>query len=164
MALGTCTASHVFRQRRPTTSSRPHHNSPATSLVSGYLIIRISGYPDGLTVQQIDIRIPACVSSNQQIQSAHTARACAVSMTDSPGRHGRIGQPPPMLRGCPGAARVAFSVRFAVAARDASTHLTEWDETLAAETRGGAEACKETMCDLLGLGCQWADFARRTCV
>ena len=52
----------------------------------------------------------------------------------------------------------------AVASHDASTHLTEWDETVAVETRGGAEASMETLCDVLGLGCQWADFARRTCV
>ena len=63
-----------------------------------------------------------------------------------------------------GSARVAFSERSAVAAHDASTHLTEWDEPVAVETRGGAEAYMETLCDVLGLGCQWADFARRTCV
>ena len=45
-----------------------------------------------------------------------------------------------------------------------STHLTEWDEPVAVETGGGAEASMETLCVLLGLGCQWADFARRTCV
>ncbi len=58
----------------------------------------------------------------------------------------------------------AAGFRGAVAAHDASTHLTEWDEPVAVETRGGAEAYMETLCDVLGLGCQWADFARRTCV
>jgi hypothetical protein len=50
-------------------------------------------------------------------------------------------------------------VRIALTARDASTHLTEWDETMAVETRGGAEAYLETLGEVLGLGCQWADFA-----
>ena len=95
-------------------------------------------------------------------------------MTDNPVRPVRIVQLPVKLRGSPdiaqtggcatGSARVAFSERFAVAAHDASTHLTEWDEPVAVETRGGAEAYMETLCDVLGLGCQWADFARRTCV
>ena len=58
-------------------------------------------------------------------------------MTDLPERPVRIGHPPPKLRGFPGTARVAISVRVALVARDASTHLTEWDETMAVETRGG---------------------------
>jgi hypothetical protein len=37
--------------------------------------------------------------------------------------------------------------------------LSEWDETMAVETRGGAEAYLETLGEVLGLGCQWADFA-----
>ena len=52
-----------------------------------------------------------------------------------------------------------ISVRIALTAHDASTHLTEWDETMAVETRGGAEAYLETLAEVLGLGCQWADFA-----
>ena len=59
---------------------------------------------------------------------------------------------------------VAISVRVAVAARDASTHLTEWDEIMAVETRGGAEAYMETLCNVLGVGIQLDDFARRTFV
>ena len=52
-------------------------------------------------------------------------------------------------------------MRIALTAHDASTHLTESDETMAVETRGGAEAYLETLGEVLGLGCQWADFAYR---
>ena len=38
----------------------------------------------------------------------------------------------------------------AVVARDASTLLTEWDEPVAVETRGGAKAYMETLCDHIG--------------
>ena len=92
-------------------------------------------------------------------------------MTDSPVRPARIVQLPIRLRGSPDIAQTGGVVAAkaggfpgAVAAHDASTHLTEWDEPVAVETRGGAEAYMETLCDVLGLGCQWADFARRTCV
>jgi len=92
-------------------------------------------------------------------------------MTDNPVRPARIVQLPIRLRGSPdiaqtggGVAAKAAGFPRAVAAHDASTHLTEWDEPVAVETRGGAEAYMETLCDVLGLGCQWADFARRTCV
>ena len=92
-------------------------------------------------------------------------------MTDHLVRPVRISQPPAKLRGSPdiaqtgrGVAAKAAGFPGAVAAHDASTHLTEWDEPVAVETRGGAEAYMETLCDVLGLGCQWADFARRTCV
>ena len=57
-----------------------------------------------------------------------------------------------------------FRNAFAVAAHDASTHLTERDEPVAVETRGGAEVYMETLCDVLGLGCQWADFAEDMCM
>ena len=89
-------------------------------------------------------------------------------MTDNPGRPVRIIQPPAKLRDSPDIAQTvaakAAGFPGAVAAHDASTHLTEWDEPVAVETRGGAEVYMETLCDVLGLGCQWADFARRTCV
>ena len=92
-------------------------------------------------------------------------------MTDNPVRPERIAQLPVKLRGSldiaqtgRGVAAKASGFPGAVAARDASTHLTEWDETMAGETRGGAEASMETLCDVLGLDSQWADFARRTCV
>ena len=95
-------------------------------------------------------------------------------MTDNPVRPVRIAQlpvKPVKLRGSPdiaqtsgGVAAKAAGFPGAVAAHDASTHLTEWDEPVAVETRGGAGAYMETLCDVLGLGCQWADFARRTCV
>jgi hypothetical protein len=52
-----------------------------------------------------------------------------------------------------------IEVRIALTAHDASTHLTEWDETMAGETRGGAEAYLETLGEVFWLGCQWADFA-----
>jgi len=90
-------------------------------------------------------------------------------MTDNPVRPVRIAQLPVKLRGSPGIAQTGGVVAAkaagfpgAVASHDASTHLTEWDETVAVETRGGAEAYMETLRDVLGLGCQWADFARRT--
>ena len=92
-------------------------------------------------------------------------------MTDNPVRPARIVQLPVRLRGSPDIAQTggvvagkAAGFPRSVAAHDASTHLTEWDEPVAVETRGGAEASMETLCDVLGLGCQWADFARRTCV
>jgi len=92
-------------------------------------------------------------------------------MTDNPVRPVRIAQLPVRLRGSPDIAQAGKEVAAkaagfpsAVAAHDASTHLTEWDEIVAVETRGGAEASMETLCDVWGLGCQWADFARRTCV
>jgi hypothetical protein len=130
MWRGTCTASHVSRPRRPTTSSRPHHNSPATSLVSAY--------PDGLTAQQIGILIPACVSGYQQIQPAHTAEACAGAMTDNPERPVRIGPPPPKLRGSPGAARVAISVRCSRGPR----HLHPPDEVGRNNGRRDTRGCE----------------------
>jgi len=92
-------------------------------------------------------------------------------MTHNPVRPVRIAQLPVKLRGSlniahtrRGVAAKAAGFPGAVAAHDASTHLTEWDETVAVETRGGAEAYMETRCDVWGLGCEWADFARRTCV
>ena len=88
-----------------------------------------------------------------------------------PVRPVRIAQPPVKLRESPdiaqtggGVAAKAAGFPGAVAAHDASTHLTEWDEPVAVETRGGAEVYMEILWDVLGLGCQWADFARRTCV
>ena len=91
-------------------------------------------------------------------------------MTDNPVRPVRIAQLPVKLRGSldiaqTGGVVAAKAAGFpgAVAAHDASTHLTEWDEIMAVETRGGAEVSMETLCNVLGLGSQWADFAR-TCV
>ena len=95
----------------------------------------------------------------------------AGAMTNNPVRPVRVAQPPVKLRESPdiaqtggGVAAKAAGFPRAVAAHDASTNLTEWDEPVAVETRGDAEAYMETLCDVLGLGCQWADFARRTCV
>ena len=92
-------------------------------------------------------------------------------MTDNPVRPARVVQLPVRLRDSPDIVQTGVVVAGkaggfprAVAAHDASTYLTEWDEPVAVETRGGAEAYMETLCDVLGLGCQWADFARRTCV
>ena len=64
-------------------------------------------------------------------------------MTDNPVRPERIAQLPVTLRGFPyiaqtgrGVAAKASGFPGAVAARDASTLLTEWDETVDAQTRG----------------------------
>ena len=64
-------------------------------------------------------------------------------MTDNPVRPERIAQLPVKLRGFPyiaqtgrGVAAKASGFPGAVAAHDVSTHLTEWDETMAVETRG----------------------------
>ena len=97
------------------------------------------------------------------MQPAHTARAPLLQpLPDNHMRPARVAQLMAVINWkC---MEWQFSVRVALAARDASTHLTEWDETMAVETRGGAEVYMETLCDVLGLGCQWADFSRRTCV
>ena len=54
--------------------------------------------------------------------------------------------------------------RYALLSRPPPPHLTEWDETMAVETRGGVEASMETLCNVLGVGIQLDDFARRTFV
>ena len=99
-----------------------------------------------------------CVSGKQQIQPAHTARACAGAMTDNPERPERKREVSARLRGSLGAAQTGRAVAAkaagfpgAVAAHDASTRLTEWDETMAVETQGVAEASTETLCNVLGL-------------
>jgi hypothetical protein len=58
-----------------------------------------------------------------------------------------------------GSARMAFRCVLLSRPTTPPPHLTESDETMAVETRGGAEAYLETLGDVLGLGCQWADFA-----
>ena len=117
---------------------------------------RISGWP---TAQQTDIRVFTDNKDTLPEPALEPCEACAQAgaVSEAAQLLGRLAAQ--RSDRCQGS-----SLPVALAARDASTNLTEWDETMAVETRGGAEASMETLCNVWGLDSQWADFARRICV
>jgi hypothetical protein len=100
-----------------TPSWRARLGSEEDIRVSIYPDIRINGWPLVLTDRFPDtrLRIRKTTDGNLHTLLEPVLEPCH---TD-PERPVRVIQPPPQLRGSPGAARVAISVRVALAARDA---------------------------------------------